>query len=62
MRSSDGPVQGNSPTGEPDAGDPHVRFGGRGGVILRPYPYLGKWPGPVAAERVVVKLAAIPCG
>lgn len=27
------------PTGEPDAGDPHVRFGGRGGAS-RPYPYL----------------------
>src|SRR5947207_4176015 len=25
-------------TGEPDAGNPPVRFGGRGGVILRPYP------------------------
>ena len=29
-------------TGEPDAGDPHVRFGGRGGAnpIASPYPYL----------------------
>ena len=25
-------------TGEPDAGDPPVRFGGRGGVIRHPYP------------------------
>src|SRR5260370_34604843 len=24
------PLGGKSPTGEPDAGDPHVRFGGRG--------------------------------
>ena len=28
------------PTGEPDAGDPHVRFGGRGGCeCILPYPY-----------------------
>ena len=28
------------PTGEPDAGDPPVRFGGRGGeAIGPPYPY-----------------------
>ena len=29
------------PTGEPDAGEPHVRFGGRGGAtMLCPYPYV----------------------
>ncbi len=27
------------PTGEPCAGEPHARFGGRGGETL-PYPYL----------------------
>ena len=26
------PLRGKPSTGEPDAGDPHVRFGGRGGV------------------------------
>ncbi len=26
-------------TGKPDAGDPPVRFGGRGGVMRHPYPY-----------------------
>ena len=26
-------------TGEPDAGDPHVRFGGRGDLTGPPYPY-----------------------
>ena len=30
--------RGQPPTGEPDAGNPPVRFGGRGGVS-RPYPY-----------------------
>ena len=32
----------NPPTGEPDAGDPPVRFGGRGepGPLGPPYPYL----------------------
>ena len=30
---------GNSLTGKPDAGNPPVRFGGRGGVIRHPYPY-----------------------
>ena len=31
-------------TGEPDAVVPPVRFGGRGGAILRPYPYqLPRW-------------------
>ena len=29
----------NPPTGKPDAGDPPVRFGGRGGVQRHPYPY-----------------------
>ncbi len=30
-------------TGEPDAGEPHVRFGGRGADESRhPYPYHGK--------------------
>ena len=29
-------------TGEPDAGDPPVRFGGRGEAIPRPYPYRGR--------------------
>ena len=38
------------PTGEPDAGDPHVRFGGRGGVILRPYPYLKPGSCPRGAD------------
>ena len=27
------PLEVKPPTGEPDAGDPHVRFGGRGGAI-----------------------------
>ena len=27
------------PTGKPDAGEPPVRFGGRGAVIRSPYPY-----------------------
>ena len=26
-------------TGKPDAGDPPVRFGGRGGALRHPYPY-----------------------
>ena len=31
----------NPLTGEPDAGDPPVRFGGRGGALRHPYPYRG---------------------
>jgi len=27
------------PTGKPDAGNPPVRFGGRGGALRHPYPY-----------------------
>src|SRR5580693_9836126 len=27
-------------TGKPDAGNPPVRFGGRGGALRYPYPYL----------------------
>ncbi len=34
------------PTGEPCAGEPHARFGGRGGETL-PYPYPGEEPGPL---------------
>ena len=34
----------NPPTGKPDAGDPPVRFGGRGGVQRHPYPYPGHHP------------------
>src|ERR1700738_5008765 len=30
--------QGEPPTGEPDAGEPPVRFGGRGSIVS-PYPY-----------------------
>jgi hypothetical protein len=30
---------GKALTGEPDAGDPHVRFGGRGNHIGTSYPY-----------------------
>ena len=33
------PYDGDPPTGEPDAGDPPVRFGGRGSV-RSPYPYI----------------------
>ena len=29
-------------TGKPDAGDPPVRFGGRGGALRHPYPYRRK--------------------
>src|SRR3989304_4622382 len=34
------------PTGEPDAGDPHVRFGGRGGTnqCAIPTPIVGSFP------------------
>ncbi len=33
-------ARGKPPTGEPYAGEPHVRFGGRGGRVSgRPYPY-----------------------
>ena len=32
-------VEGHSSTGEPDAGDPPVRFGGRGRFYPAPYPY-----------------------
>jgi hypothetical protein len=42
MRRIVSPVRGDSSTGEPDAGDPHVRFGGRGSVNRSPYPYLGR--------------------
>lgn len=38
------------PTGEPYAGKPHVRFGGRGGESL-PDPYQGRLP--VALDRIV---------
>src|SRR5437763_750282 len=33
------PVSLRPPTGEPDAGNPPVRFGGRGRLITSPYPY-----------------------
>src|SRR5262249_30258914 len=42
------------PTGEPDAGDPPVRFGGRGRVLLSPYPYLSAGPTGTAGGRSVV--------
>jgi len=32
------------PTGEPNAGNRPVRFGGRGDLIGRPYPYLAFLP------------------
>ena len=32
-------VESQPPTGEPGAGDPPARFGGRGDLNLRPYPY-----------------------
>jgi hypothetical protein len=32
-------IESKLPTGEPDAGDRPVRFGGRGKVSLCPYPY-----------------------
>ena len=35
MRSCVNPQRGEPPTGEPDAGDLHVRFGGRGNEINR---------------------------
>lgn len=36
-----------APTGEPDAGKPPVRFGGRGGSHPRPYPYPQTLPATV---------------
>jgi hypothetical protein len=33
------PLRGEPPTGEPDAAEPPVRFGGRGTLIGSPYPY-----------------------
>ena len=39
-RSVVNPLGGEPPTGEPDAGDPPVRFGGRGNS-RSPYPYIG---------------------
>src|SRR3972149_5336082 len=32
------PLGGKPPTGEPDAGKPHVRFGGRGGATQCAFP------------------------
>jgi hypothetical protein len=51
------------PTGEPDAGDPHVRFGGRGGAILRPYP-LSRGGGAQAGMPVPHEGdgGGLPCG
>jgi len=38
------PLGGEPPTGEPDAGDPHVRFGGgRGRELNRPFLPLSTW-------------------
>jgi len=38
------PLGGEPPTGEPYAGDPHVRFGGGSGrVTCRSYPYQDFW-------------------
>jgi hypothetical protein len=34
------------PTGEPDAGDPHVRFGGEGASAPLPNQKLSRWDGP----------------
>jgi hypothetical protein len=43
-----------TPTGEPDAGNPPVRFGGRGGLHPRPYPLSteGSWWGCFLAGRL----------
>ena len=44
------------PTGKPDAGEPPVRFGGRGsGPVRSPYPY----PGPTAPFRL--RMTGLPC-
>ena len=44
MRRSVSPLGGNPPTGEPCAGDPHARFGGRGGQATGlPYPYRSRF-------------------
>jgi hypothetical protein len=42
------------PTGEPYAGKPPVRFGGRGGESL-PYPYQGNIGRPRLLDRRVAK-------
>ena len=45
-------IEERSSTGEPDAGDPHVRFGGRGRLNPVPYPYQsrpeGRSPRPLS--------------
>jgi hypothetical protein len=50
-----------TPTGEPDAGNPPVRFGGRGGLHPRPYPYqptgtrrVLSWRAPLRRRRLRV--------
>ena len=50
-------------TGEPDAGDPHVRFGGRGGAIqcVVPTPILdGKYLDRLSARQSSRQRSAIP--
>src|SRR3954454_19157199 len=44
------PVSLRPPTGEPDAGNPPVRFGGRGRLITSPYPYTALTPASQAAD------------
>jgi hypothetical protein len=45
------------PTGEPYAGEPHVRFGGRGGASL-PYPYQA----PSTSRITARSRSQCPCG
>ena len=44
------------PTGKPDAGNPPVRFGGRGGALRHPYPYL--LLSPVLGSTLKIKSGA----
>src|SRR6516225_4395878 len=45
-------------TGEPYAGEPHVRFGGRGGATPLPDPYRGKRPRPKLWNWITASIAA----
>ena len=60
--------RGKSLTGKLDAGEPPVQFGGRGGGIRHPYPYVGM---PGTAENTGANSirsirgsggSAVPCG
>jgi len=56
----------NPLTGEPDAGNPHVRFGGRGEVNPSSLPYLGKAEGHAlggnARARARCEVGSAECG